>query len=313
MASTSSIPTLFTLPIAPSGSITSSGSLTCTVPAPKVYLLSFTSPPDNRLTPPFCDALLLALDILQLRHPSGVVVTTSGIQKFYSNGLDLEYAMKMEGFWENSLWPLYRRILTYVEKPRIPPVLLSLFRMSGRPKTSMADLRPTCRYPMPTVALMNGHAFAGGFMMAMHHDYRIFNPSRGFLCLNEVEFGASLHPPMASIFRQKLPSPLTYRSLVLEAKRFPAKDALADGLVDGLGGLDEVLKLVHEKRLVELGAKGSYGLLKAEMWRESIGYLEGHESDEQKKRRDLQADEEREEEAQRKVAAWETGQGKAKL
>ena len=33
---------------------------------------------------------------------------------------------------------------------------------------------------MPTIALLNGHAFAGGLMLAMHHDYRIMNPSKGF-------------------------------------------------------------------------------------------------------------------------------------
>ncbi|KAL8849178.1 MAG: hypothetical protein Q9198_011154, partial [Flavoplaca austrocitrina] len=65
-------------------------------------------------------------------------------------------------------------------------------------------------YPMPTIALINGHAFAAGIMTAMMHDYRFMNPHRGFLCLNELEFGASLKAPMSSIFRQKLPNPNTY-------------------------------------------------------------------------------------------------------
>jgi len=89
---------------------------------------------------------------------------------------------------------------------------------------------------MPTIALMNGHAFAAGFMTAMMHDYRMMNPHRGFLCLNELDFGAPLKPPMASIFRTKLPSPNTYRTMVLESKRFNALEALKEGIVDGLGG-----------------------------------------------------------------------------
>src|SRR5213082_3290865 len=99
---------------------------------------------------------------------------------------------------------------------------------------------------MPTIALINGHAFAGGLMLAMHHDYRIFNPSRGFLCLNELDFGVPLKPSMSSLFRQKLPYPSAYRSLVLEAKRFGGKDALEAGLVDGLGGMEEVMGLIKE-------------------------------------------------------------------
>src|SRR5271168_965770 len=98
---------------------------------------------------------------------------------------------------------------------------------------------------MPTIALVNGHAFAGGLMLAMFHDYRIVNPSRGFLCLNELEFGAPLKPAMSSIFRQKIPYPATYRSLVLEAKRFSGNEALEGGIVDGLGAIEEVLALVN--------------------------------------------------------------------
>jgi Delta3-Delta2-enoyl-CoA isomerase len=126
---------------------------------------------------------------------------------------------------------------------------------------------------MPTVALINGHAFAGGLMTAMMQDYRIMNPHRGFLCVNELEFGAPLPGPMASIFRQKIPSPNTYRTMVLEAKRYNALEALKEGIVDGLGGLDEVLMFVDEMKLRAKGKSGVYGRLKAEMWRETVGFL----------------------------------------
>jgi Delta3-Delta2-enoyl-CoA isomerase len=57
---------------------------------------------------------------------------------------------------------------------------------------------------MPTIALINGHVFAGGLVTAMAHDYRTMNPHKSFLCLNELEFGAGLRPAMASLFRVKL-------------------------------------------------------------------------------------------------------------
>ena len=100
---------LFTLQLPLTG-----GSIACTEPIPRIYLLTLTSPPDNRLTTPVCQSLLLALDILEHAHAPGVVVTTSGIPKFYSNGLDLTHAISTEGFWEKSLFPLFRRFLTYV-------------------------------------------------------------------------------------------------------------------------------------------------------------------------------------------------------
>lgn len=118
-----------------------------------------------------------------------MVITTSGIGKFYSNGLDLDHATNTPGFFPDSLYAMWHRFLTY---------------------------------PMPTIALINGHAFAGAFMTAMMQDYRVMNPHKGYLCLNEVELGVPLRPPMSSIFRQKC-SPATYRKMVLEAARFKVK------------------------------------------------------------------------------------------
>ena len=105
---------LFTVPIlsSPNGKIT--GTIVCTTPAPQVYLLTFAAPPDNRLVTSFCQSLLLALDIIEFSHPPGVVVTTSAIGKFYSNGLDLDHASSTEGYWEQSLFKVFRRLLTYV-------------------------------------------------------------------------------------------------------------------------------------------------------------------------------------------------------
>lgn len=106
--------TLFTIPVSSTG-----GQIACSNPSPSeqdkdIYVLTFASGKDNRLIPAFIDALLLALDIIEYRYPKGVVVTTSGIEKFYSNGLDLDVAMSIEGFTQRWLWRLFRRFLTYV-------------------------------------------------------------------------------------------------------------------------------------------------------------------------------------------------------
>ncbi|KAK0247504.1 hypothetical protein LTS09_017382 [Friedmanniomyces endolithicus] len=252
---------LFELPIG------TKGQLICTRPKDKVYLITFSSPPDNRLT--------------STRHDAGVVITTSGIEKFYSNGLDLEHASFTPGFFPDTLYALWRRLLTY---------------------------------PMPTIALLNGHAFAGALMLAMMHDYRMMNPHKGYVCLNEVELGVPLRPPMTSIFRQKV-SAQTYRKLVLEAARYKALEAFKEGIVDWLGGLDEALTYVDELKLVQKAGKGMsgkqvYGDLKREMWRETVDYLENFGAEDG---RDfmIQARRKREREvAEGKVKMWEA---KAKL
>lgn len=168
---------------------------------------------------------------------------------------------------------------------------------------------------MPTIALVNGHAFAGGFMTAMMHDYRIMNPHRGFLCVNELEFGAPLPATMASIFRQKVPSPNTYRAMVLESKRFNALEALKEGVIDSLGGVDEVLSFSKEFKLVGKANTGVYGRLKQEMWRETVGFLATAEADEKRMAQYVKDQKTREAEEERRVEEWETQSksGKSKL
>lgn len=240
---------LFSVPVA-----STNGNFTCTIPFHKhdnVYLLTFTSPADNRLTPAFLDAFLLSLDILEHQYPHGILITTSGIQKFFSNGLDLESALSSPGFFENHLYPLFRRLLTY---------------------------------PMPTIALINGHAFAGGFMIAMYHDYRIQNPKRGFLCLNEIVLGIPLKPPMRSVFMVKVQDGAVIRSMILEGKRFTAQEALEAKIVDGLGDLPEALRLIHDKSLLEIGRSPSFVPLKERLWAsvlDSIDQLTRQEGDDE--------------------------------
>ncbi len=151
-------------------------------------------------------------------------------------------------------------------------------------------------------------------MLAMYHDYRVFNPTRGFLCLNELDLGVPLKPAMSSIFRQKL-SPQVYKLMVLEAKRFSGKEALEGGIVDALGGMEECLGLVKERKLTEKAKTGVYGALKAEMFRETLGYVtpEGFEKEEKRSAEAWEWDDERKEKGKRRVAEWQRNASKAKL
>lgn len=126
---------LFSVPVSSTG-----GNFTCSIPSDKqedskIYLLAFTSGADNRLTPEFIDAFILSLDIIEQRYPQGVLITTSGIQKFFSNGLDLEKALSSPGFFENYLYKLFRRILTYVSFSAI-----SAFQNTLRSYNSFSNL-----------------------------------------------------------------------------------------------------------------------------------------------------------------------------
>ncbi|ODQ66464.1 ClpP/crotonase [Nadsonia fulvescens var. elongata DSM 6958] len=205
-----------------------------TISAPKgkdYYLLTLNSGPDNRFTPTFITAFIDALDILSVCPPK-VLITTSAFPKFYSNGLDLELALSTPNFFHL----YYNRLLEKVFD-----------------------------FPYPTIALINGHAFAAGFMVSACHDYRVMNDQRGFACLNELEFDSPLLPPMIGIFREKF-GPKICRKIALEAHRFTAQEAISEGLVDAAGGLEQAEAIVA--RISKFVSKSSYRLIRRETYRD---------------------------------------------
>lgn len=148
-------------------------------------------------------------------------------------------------------------------------------------------------------------------MLAMYHDYRVQNPEKGFLCINELEFGVPLQTPMMSIFREKL-TPVTFRNVVLEARRFGGKDSLSAGIVDALGGLDETLGLIDERKLLNKAATGIYGTMKEEMYARVLNGLDDHDGNLAWREKVEDRNEELQKRALRDVEGFET-MGKAKL
>lgn len=199
------------------------------------YLLEYNSPPDNRYNIKFISAYLDALDYLRLKCQPKVLVTTSRLPKFFSNGLDFEMAITTPGFFDQYYYRLMRTML---------------------------------EFPWPTVAVVNGHAFAAGFMIVACHDYAVMNPDKGFLCMNEVAFGAELKPPMMSIFRVKYGARLT-RKITLQGHRFTSKEALEVGIIDARGGIaeaEEIIKNVASKYVLS----PSYAAIRKELLKEVI-------------------------------------------
>lgn len=149
-------------------------------------------------------------------------------------------------------------------------------------------------------------------MLAMHHDYRIFNPSRGYLCMNELDFGAPLKPAMLSVFESKV-SPSVYRDIILEAKRFNGPSALENKLVDKLGGWEEVVELIEERKLTEKAKSGVLAVMKEEMYRDTIEALGGWDKQQEKEVKVQQpARDQIKAQRKAKVASWKKN-GKAKL
>jgi enoyl-CoA hydratase len=87
--------------------------------------------------------------------------------------------------------------------------------------------------PKPTVALVRGHAIAGGLILVLACDYRLGVAGEWRLGLNEVAIGASFPRAAFEIVRLRLPHARA-SELMLGASLYPASQATRLGVVDEL-------------------------------------------------------------------------------
>ena len=167
---------------------------------------------ENRFNLGFIAELNHALDeVERAEEPTALVLTGDG--KFFSNGLDLAW-MSGEG------------------RDRAGEVVTGMLRIFARLLES----------PIPSVAALNGHAFAGGAMLALACDFRVMRTDRGFFCIPEIDLGLPLHPGMAAIIQARLPK-LTAHEAIVTGKRYGGAEALQRGIVDyGTSAIDLIAK-----------------------------------------------------------------------
>ena len=94
---------------------------------------------------------------------------------------------------------------------------------------------------MATAACINGHAFGGGAMIALAHDYRVMRIDRGYFCLPEIDMGLSFTPVMNSIIMSRFHGS-ALRDVTLTGARFGGAVAKEIGIIDDTVHENEVLK-----------------------------------------------------------------------
>lgn len=208
-----------------------------------VFVLTMRSG-ENRFNRSFLDELNAALDEVERSEGPAALVTT-GEDKFYSNGLDLDWLMG-EG------------------APHFTGVVTDLIRLLGR----------LMGFPMATAAAMNGHTFAGGAMLALAHDYRVMRADRGYFCLPEIDLRMPFAPGMMALIKERLAPPVL-RDLLLSGKRLNAADSQALAIVDATAAVGDVLSAAIE-RVAPLADKDrrTMGAIKRGMYHQAIQVME---------------------------------------
>ena len=100
------------------------------------------------------------------------------------------------------------------------------------------------------VAMINGHAFAGGFFLALAHDYRVMREDRGFMCPNSASLGIPIPKGLTDFALCKL-SHSKYSAMSLLSQRFGSEEAIEAGLAhyafEKENIFEETVKLALEK------------------------------------------------------------------
>ncbi|TBU32558.1 ClpP/crotonase [Dichomitus squalens] len=243
--------------------------VTVTHPSATIWVIEMHNGADNRLTDVFLtQAFRPALDAVErhwrenwragvgkkdekLTHGAVVLVGNTKQDKFFSNGLDWAGANKDPAFKTN-FFPL-------IFNPAIHRLIT---------------------FPIPIIAAVNGHSFAGGMVLAMACDYRVMTDGskrNAWMCMNEIHFGAQIPLPLVAVLRAKASNAQVIRKVVLEGHRFTPKEALSSGLVDYVAGEDTEGVVAAARGLAEkvapIAKSGAWGINKRELYRDVIEAL----------------------------------------
>ena len=152
-------------------------------------------------SPKAVHALHMRVDELEAIEGPMALITTCDHPKMYSAGLNFgvfaQQKMEIYGF----LW-LFNRLLSRWVK-----------------------------LSFPTIACINGHCYAAGYMLAIAHDFRVMREELGNICVSEINIGAVIPKGMIQLMKMKL-RPDVVRDLIVFGTKFNGRESEKLGLVD---------------------------------------------------------------------------------
>ena len=178
--------------------------------------LKLARAPVNALDPGLCRDLRAALDAAVIGEARGIVL--SGGPKVFSAGLDVPYLLGLGDDREalTSAW-----------------------------QTFFAAARALAACPVPVAVAINGHAPAGGCVLALCCDYRVMAAGEYRIGLNETQVGLVAPEGVQRLLRRAVGSNRAERLLV-RGELVEAERALQIGLVDELADIDHVVTRARE-------------------------------------------------------------------
>jgi len=118
-------------------------------------------------------------------------------------------------------------------------------------------------FPIPTIAVLNGHAFGAGLFVALACDWRFQRKDRGFLNFPKVNLGL----PLSGFSSLVTKLPKGSERLVLTGERIAAPEALRYGIVDFIETEENIIPAAIKHGASISGKnRANYTVLKRELW-----------------------------------------------
>lgn len=197
-----------------------------------IAVLIMDEPHANAVTPDFIAALDAAVSDVSQRDPRALVVTAEG--STFSPGLALPFLVdwsreQLSDFMTDFGNALYKLLAA----------------------------------PFPTVAAVNGHAIAGGCVIALMCDRRVMAEGRARIGLTEVQLGVSLPSIVTETAKLRMP-PASAAEVLMGGNRVDAAEAARLGLVDQVVPVEEVLPAAQKLAESMIRPGRGYAQLKAD-------------------------------------------------
>ncbi|AKT43702.1 enoyl-CoA hydratase/isomerase family protein [Chondromyces crocatus] len=220
----------------------------------------------NAINQGFIDALNGALDTLD-QDPAvrGLVITGQG--RAFCVGLDLMEA-------------------TALDQPALERFVDAFDALFER----------VARFPWPVVAAVNGHAIAGGCLLAMAADYRVMAQGPYQIGVNEVALGIPLPSASFEVARRGIPA-AAWPEALFQGRLYRTEEALAAGLVQKVAEQDVLAEAIAVAARLAGGAPEALKTMKADVIAPMVASVAAH----------------REARRERFIACWNTPEARARI
>jgi len=170
---------------------------------------------ENRFNPSFLNSFIETLDEIEKETDANALVVTSSHEKIFCNGIDLDW------------------LVPFIQKGDKETAVAFFYTMNRLFKRILL-------YPMPAIAAISGHAFAGGAIMSCAFDFRFMRSDRGFFCFPEVDLGIPFLPGMIALITKAIPQ-YKVEELHYTGKRATAEECEAHHIITKVCHIDDLM------------------------------------------------------------------------